>query len=131
MEHERVFHGDQKVFSCDLCLEEFQSLEELADHKQRVHNMSRYVCRVCGMHCTSKEHLQEHENSHFLRELTSEAEYPCEVCHRIFTRKWLLLKHLEEHKDIEEEHSRMRYCNTCRQNFTSIQDYENHICMSW
>jgi len=48
-------------------------------------------------------------------------EYPWEMCYKILPQEEKLLKHFEEYKEIKEEHSRMRFCSTCKENLKALK----------
>jgi hypothetical protein len=124
-------------FSCDICLENFTSKQEIKEHLKFVHEGRKpYKCELCSAKFEAKHHLKVH----------IAGNHQCRKCSKVFASKVDLNFHIrEKHKeikkpmrlkvsevqdiDIEEfiEQDKPHVCEYCDVKFSQEEYLQTHI----
>ena len=124
-------------FSCDICLKNFPTKQEIKEHLKLVHEGRKpYKCELCSAKFEAKHHLKVH----------IAGNHQCRLCSKIFASKVDLNFHIrEKHKeikkpmklkvsevqgiDIEEfiEQDKPHVCEYCDAKFSEEEYLQTHI----
>ena len=124
-------------FSCDICLKNFPTKQEIKEHLKLVHEGRKpYKCELCSAKFEAKHHLKVH----------IAGNHQCRLCSKIFASKVDLSFHIrEKHKeikkpmklkvsevqgiDIEEfiEQDKPHVCEYCDAKFSEEEYLQTHI----
>ena len=82
--HVETVHETENVnIKCEMCDDQFATIEELEKHKNNYHNLLQFKCGNCGKVCKDIEELKQHEKSmHDTSEptKTTVTQYKCDTC---------------------------------------------------
>lgn len=139
--------GDRLNFSCNECISQFPSQEELNRHL-KTHNQ-RYQCIKCHESFNSEEEIQAHVTQHLINEgniqecklcnksfdspaklqchliehTYQNSEYACIVCLKVFKNASEIQTHSFEH----DPDARLYHCSECNKKFFFSAELENHV----
>lgn len=108
-----------KVFSCEVCSEQFDSRQKLRSHSRRHKDSSEepQYCEICGKKYKNAAILKLHLAIH-----SDKRNFKCDVCGATFKQKVTLRTHSRIHSDT------LKYsCDLCGQTFRWKQTYQKHI----
>ncbi|XP_065350666.1 gastrula zinc finger protein XlCGF8.2DB-like [Cloeon dipterum] len=108
MEDADVAHYGQRLFGCQQCNMEFPNNLLLQQHLQDSHELSKYICDICGAVFNYKSSLGRHKKVH-----NSEWPFICSDCSKGFNYKSSLVRHMKEHNPGRSEH----VCPKCGKTF--------------
>ncbi|XP_061636332.1 zinc finger protein 432-like [Phyllopteryx taeniolatus] len=112
--HMKVHQQTEKVFTCALCMESFQTRGLLISHKNRRHTdknsgKQKFDCSECGKTFATMARLKRHMAKH-----TGEKPFVCSFCDKRFSLNYILKRHMRSHS------SRERFsCPVCAKGFTT------------
>lgn len=113
------FPSSKDLYPCSKCQMTFSSLEYLQEHLQ-THEIAIFGCQHCGKSYGSNQYLQEH-----IQTMHSSDSMECDFCQARFKSKKGLLGHLL--KCHEEKCKKKMKCVMCRIQFSSVQQYSDHM----
>lgn len=110
--HMRLVHWEKTRLKCSECNKEFETMEELNDHRQ-VHRMS---CAVCEKTFLRRDTLREHLLIH------NGPKLPCPFCPKKFTQSSNLKRHIRVHTG-EKPYK----CSFCSKRFGDKSACNSHM----
>ncbi len=115
----RIFHTQEKKFSCHQCDYKAKNPFFLAKHKNRVHNRNySHVCDLCGKSFITKFEMQIHvRRTHF----ADRKDFICEECGQGYADSQSLNKHKRS------EHPTFFMCTLCEKICTKARDLKHHL----
>lgn len=111
--------NDGKVFTCNECREDYQTLSDLTDHNLKTHNL--YTCDICFKTYAKKRYVQQHRKRH-----TQEKKFHCKVCGFRFFEQSKLKSHMETHKPVTERELPYK-CSLCTRQFHNRTGWNEHM----
>lgn len=117
----------QISLTCGMCMQTFQSGQQVKDHIEEVHPRDSILsCVLCPKTFKSRQTLRMHILNH-----QGKLPYQCDDCGSRFDRRFYLMRHREKyHKDQEKKgiQSRLK-CKYCPRIFLRKMDRKTHIRM--
>lgn len=83
---------------CDVCGQAFHAAIVIAEHKMRVHSVSKIKCKICRKSFSSSSELSRHKKRRHLKT----KPYKCKVCDKSFEDKDALAVHSRCHTSEKE-----------------------------
>ncbi|XP_072017131.1 uncharacterized protein [Amphiura filiformis] len=80
------------TFACHKCDKKFDSYNNVAQHRLKVHHGKRFMCSVCGQQYYTREHLSEHIHRHHYKA----RPFQCRYC----PKKWATENHRQTHESV-------------------------------
>lgn len=82
-----------KQFDCELCGQQFKSINRLHYHETAVHQKKPNTeCDICGRVCKTLTYLKDHKRTH-----STEKQFICSYCGKGFHVKFHLKEHIYMH----------------------------------
>ena len=110
--------------SCNVCLKQFESKQDLKDHITTAHILSDFQFRIRCVICdisfskSDKGKLREHMKSEH------NIGYKCSICHEELPSKLRLKQHIKEHNKVTHE---SYICSKCGKTFKIKSSLEYHV----
>ncbi|XP_064620563.1 zinc finger protein 112-like [Lineus longissimus] len=115
--HVKRCHGPKWV--CEVCGEEYCSLEYLAEHLNKHGNVLPHVCPHCSYRTSYRANFQKHCLIH-----TQVKRHKCDTCNKRFTQK----SHLDAHiKAIHSNPNKEYRCHICEYVTMRSQSLNSHM----
>lgn len=109
----------QKVVQkCQLCNFKTHYIENLNQHKARVHKEFKFTCQACLHQFSSKYYMEEH-----IRTFHDNEKLICEHCSEAFTST----QSLNRHKRVKHEGVCRFTCPRCNQKFNDKAHFQGHM----
>lgn len=90
---EEVPIDELKQFDCELCGQQFKSINRLHYHETAVHQKKPNTeCDICGRVCKTLTYLKDHKRTH-----STEKQFICSYCGKGFHVKFHLKEHIYMH----------------------------------
>ncbi len=101
----------RRKFTCNVCLDSFDSQDQLTVHLQLHTETVPHTCHGCGQKFTSQRSLEKHIlNKVCIKNLM----FKCDACSESFPKEYLLMMHIKTHTG-----SSKYVCDVCGQRFLS------------
>ncbi|RWS24563.1 gastrula zinc finger protein XlCGF57.1-like protein [Leptotrombidium deliense] len=108
-------------YFCELCEEDFPSVEKLDSHRDSKHKESfLYRCVLCGVSFEKEFDLENHCLEH-----TCNQVFRCNICGEMFPEITVFKNHVRSHeKNYVQNYV---HCSVCNQLFKTQTDLDDHI----
>ena len=109
---------DNSKYTCQLCVSEFDDINQWLHHVTTIHDSRQYVCPECQRVYVSKSGLREHVYK-MHKKLT---RYRCETCGKGFFVRTLYYDHVAAHNGVKRH-----TCSMCEMKFTNKCTLKRHV----
>uniref|UniRef100_A0A3B4XH59 C2H2-type domain-containing protein n=1 Tax=Seriola lalandi dorsalis TaxID=1841481 RepID=A0A3B4XH59_SERLL len=90
--HRRMYHGEEKPYTCQRCGFKFATSSNYKIHIRLHSGEKPYVCDICGQAFAQSSTLTYHKRRH-----TGEKPYQCDLCGMSFSVSSSLIAHARKH----------------------------------
>ena len=112
----------EKQYQCDICNDWFRTIQDVANHKQRIHFETEKIhCQICGKNVGVKlrRHMDEVHND-------KEAA-KCDMCDKKFYNKGNFKKHVKTvHRTVNNKAAESYTCDICNKEYFIIESLRHH-----
>lgn len=115
LKEHQIIHSSEYPFSCKFCAKKFKNMPRLKTHED-THDVSQYICNVCGLALNTKRTLKMHMVVH-----SDNKKFKCQFCQSSFKRSKALKNHLILHTGL-----RPYKCPWCNKTFANGSNCRSH-----
>ena len=108
-------HGKKPDHQCSVCFEEFETSEDLLEHKRSHREV--HQCELCGKTFDRASALRYHTEWH-----SDVPKYNCDLC----DKKFFVYSALRKHKNSVHAETRDFKCEICGKAFKTFHVFKNH-----
>ena len=108
-------HGKKPDHQCSVCFEEFETSEQLVEHKRSHREV--HQCELCGKTFDRASALRYHTEWH-----SDVPKYNCDLC----DKKFYVYSALRKHKNSVHAETRDFKCEICGKAFKTFHVFKNH-----
>lgn len=106
------------VYNCQSCKFRTCFIDNLNQHRARVHKEIKFICHICSNQFSSKYYMEEH-----VRTIHGNQKVMCEICLEVFT----CIQSLNRHKRVTHEGVSRFTCPRCNQKFNEKAHFYGHM----
>lgn len=115
LESHKLLHTDDRPFQCNHCEKCFKNKLRLKFHED-THNITSYICTICGVRLNSKPTLRMHMVVH-----SDQKRFKCDYCGNEYKRAKALKAHLILHTGLKPY-----ACDFCDRTFANGSNCRSH-----
>lgn len=124
--NKHILNHTNDNLKCNVCFKDFNSQEELKEHRKTHKADKQYLCYFCSKKFSYRwsldTHMQlHHKDQSIKKEPTEKNIYKCEMCSLEFNFKTDLEHHEKDH--VNNQH----YCSKCSKTFRCLGHLNNHL----